>query len=107
MRSFGICPDLKPYDRGDRSLQGGPDICKRRADHPARRAFDRADYYLALRFFRPGFAIRKSSRFLPALISRANQPAVPPLPLQVSPVFGWRYFGATFVPFTEPAFLTP
>ena len=32
---------------------------------------------------------------------------MPPLPLQVSPVLGCRYFGATFVPFTEPAFLTP
>src|SRR5882757_7519145 len=64
--------------------------------------------YLALaRFFRPGFAIKKSSRFLPALISRASHPAVPPLPLQVSPVLGCRYFGATFVPFTEPAFLPP
>jgi hypothetical protein len=41
------------------------------------------------RFFLPGFAIKKSSRFLPALISRASHPAVPPLPLQVSPVLGF------------------
>src|SRR4051812_39513298 len=54
------------------------------------------------RFF-AGFAIRKSSFFLPALISRASHPAVPPLPLHVSPVFGCRYFGATLLPFIEPA----
>jgi hypothetical protein len=53
---------------------------------------------LALARFFAGFAIRKSSRFFPALISRASQPAVPPLPLHVSPVLGCRYFAATFVP---------
>src|SRR4051794_24506509 len=62
-----------------------------------------ADYFLARPRFFAGLEIRKSSFFLPALISRASQPAVPPLPLQVSPVFGCRYFGATLVPFIEPA----
>src|SRR5947209_7146506 len=65
---------------------------------------ENADYFLARpRFFFAGRAIRKSSFFLPALISRASQPAVPPLPLHVSPVFGCRYFGATLVPLIEPA----
>src|SRR5260370_3780680 len=33
---FGICPDQKPYDRCDRSLQAGPDICKRWTDASVR-----------------------------------------------------------------------
>src|ERR1700693_1547129 len=42
--------------------------------------------------------MRKSSRFVPALTAAASHPAIAPLPDQVSPVLGLRYFGATFRP---------
>src|SRR3954468_4802086 len=73
---------------------------------PRRQSRNEERGYFALPRFFAVLAIRKSSFFFPALISRASHPAVPPLPLQVSPVLGCRYFAATFVPFIDPGFLT-
>ena len=44
------------------------------------------------------FSIAKSLRDAPASIARLSQPAMAPRPLQVSPVLGLRYFGATLRP---------
>src|SRR3954463_11643944 len=45
---LGICPDRKACDRCDRSLQGGPDICKRRQTLPSAPAFGRSTWPLLL-----------------------------------------------------------
>lgn len=44
------------------------------------------------------FSIAKSLRDAPVSIARLSQPAMAPRPLQVSPVLGLRYFGATLRP---------
>src|SRR3954454_23786272 len=61
---FGICPDQKACDRRDRSLQGGPDICKRGTDHPVRPGV-RPLYLAAITWpWRASFALASQSENL-------------------------------------------
>jgi hypothetical protein len=64
-------------------------------------------FFATLRDAAADLSIRKSSRFLPALMAAVSQRGCAPRPAQVFPSLS-RYFAATFLPLVaRPCFLRP